>query len=72
MCDRAGMDHVTEEIIDHWTKVQYLFSDYNGFGGGALFFLLNGMRTITSLTIENMQNQQVEEEAANYQAQSSY
>jgi len=30
------------------------------------------MRTITSLTIENMQNQQVEEEAANYQAQSSY
>jgi len=30
------------------------FSDYNGFGGGAPFFLLNGMRTITSLTIENM------------------
>ena len=52
--------------------IHLLFLDYNGFGGGALFFLLNGMRTITSLTIENMQNQQVEEEAANYQAQSSY
>ena len=32
----------------------FIKPDYNGFGGGTLFFLLNGMRTITSLTIESM------------------
>ena len=37
-----------------WASLENSKTDYNGFGGGTLFFVLNGMRAISSMTIKNM------------------